>query len=560
MNRLIPVAFMSGALLLTGCNKKMNQFAADYFTTNPNPLEVVGTHVPATVTGNVPAKFFKKNAVVTVTPVLSYGGQTQNAPSVTYQGEKVRGNHSVVSYERGGVVTIPVNYVYEPAMQRSELYLDFNVQQGNKQYVLPRVKVADGIVATAALADAATLNPAASADAFQRIINEKYSADIHFLINQANLRKEELNSDEVLRLNRDLRAAAGDTTRVIEEINISSYASPDGGIDLNTRLAQNREKNTKGYMTAQLKKDKVTEFGELTAQFTAEDWEGFQKLVAASDIQDKELILSVLSMYKDPEQREREIRNLSSIFDQLADQILPQLRYSRITASVNVIGKSDAQLNEAFDKDPSTLNLEELLYTATLTDDLNRKKAIYNSAIRLFPKDYRAYNNLGNVLYRQGDYDGAMASFKKAARINPNAPEAAMNQGLVALVNNDLRAANTSFGSAAGLDDLGPALGVLYLKSGDVKGAVKAFGNDKSNNAALAQILAGDYAKAKGTLAAINAPDATTYYLMAVLGARTNNEQMVTSNLRQAVKLNPELARSAANDLEFARYNISRAI
>jgi len=560
MNRLIPVALASGALLLTGCNKKMNQFAADYFTTNPNPLEVVGTHVPATVTGNVPAKFFKKNAVVTVTPVLAYGSQTQNAPSVTFQGEKVRGNHSVISYDRGGVVTIPVNYVYEPAMQRSELYLDFNVQQGGKQYVLPRVKVANGIIATAAMADAATLNPAASADAFQRIINEKYSADIHFLINQANLRKEELNSDEVLRLNRDLRAAAGDSTRVIEEINISSYASPDGGIDLNTRLAENREKNTKGYMTDQLKKDKVTEFGELTAQFTAEDWEGFQKLVAASDIQDKELILSVLSMYKDPEQREREIRNLSSVFDQLADQILPQLRYSRITASVNVIGKSDAQLNEAFDKDPSTLNLEELLYTATLTDDLNRQKAIYNSAIRLFPKDYRAYNNLGNVLYRQGDYDGAMASFKKAARINPNAPEAAMNQGLVALVNDDLRAAKTSFGGAAGLDDLGPALGVLYLKSGDVKGAVKAFGNDKSNNAALAQILAGDYAKAKGTLAAINAPDATTYYLMAILGARTNNEQMVTSNLRQAVKLNPELGRSAANDLEFSRFNISRAL
>ncbi|MDE6418015.1 MAG: tetratricopeptide repeat protein [Duncaniella sp.] len=560
MNRLIPVALMGGALLLTGCNKKMNQFAADYFSTNPNPLEVVGTHVPAVVTGNVPAKFFKKNAVVTVTPVLAYGSQSQMAPSVTFQGEKVRGNNTVVSYERGGVVTIPVNYLYEPAMQRSELYLDFNVQQGNKQYVLPRVKVANGIVATAAMADAATLNPAASADAFQRIINEKYSADIPFLINQANLRKSELDSDEMLRLNRDIRTAAGDTTRVIEEINISSYASPDGGLDLNTRLAENREKNTKGYMTDQLKKDKVTEFGELTAQFTAEDWEGFQKLVAASNIQDKEIILSVLSMYKDPEEREREIRNLSSVFDELADQILPQLRYSRITASVNVIGKSDAQLNEAFDKDPSTLTVEELLYTATLTDDLNRKKAIYNAVTRLYPNDYRAYNNLGDVLYRQGDYDAAMASFKKAARINPNAPETQMNQGLVALVNDDFSAANTAFGAAAGLEDLGPALGVLYLKSGDVKGAVKAFGNDKSNNAALAQSLSGDYAKAKSTLAAINAPDATTYYLMAILGARTNNEQMVTSNLRQAVKLNPEYGRTAANDLEFARYNISRAL
>ncbi len=265
-------------------------------------------------------------------------------------------------------------------------------------------------------------------------------------------------------------------------------------------------------------------------------------------------------MYKDPEIREREIRNLSSVFDQLADEILPQLRYSRITASINVIGKSDAELNQAFDTDPSTLTVDELLYTATLTPDLNRKKAIYTATSRLYPNDYRAFNNIGMVEYEQGDYDAAMANFKKAARINASAPEAQMNQGLVALVNDDVRAANTSFGKAAGLDDLGPALGLMYLKLGDVKAANKAFGDDKSNNAALAQILDKDYNKAKSTLAAISDPDATTYYLMAILGARTGNEQMVTSNLRQAVKLDPKMASQAANDLEFARFNISQAI
>ncbi len=551
---------IGSTLLLTGCGKKMNQFAADYFTTNPNPLEVVGTHVPATVTGHIPAKFFQKNATVTVTPVLAYNGQRQEASAMTFQGEKVRGNNPVISYDNGGTVTIPVNYVYEPSMQRSELYLDFSVDQKGKKYVLPSVKVANGVVATAALADAATVDPALAQDKFQRIINEKYSADIRFLINQANLRKSELNSDEVLRLNRDLRAAAGDDRRQIEEINISSYASPDGSLDFNTKLAENRETVTKKYMTDQLKKDKVTEFGELTAQFTPEDWEGFQKLVAASNIQDKDLILSVLSMYKDPEIREREIRNLSSVFDQLADEILPQLRYSRITASINVIGKSDAELNQAFDTDPSTLTVDELLYTATLSPDLNRKKAIYTATSRLYPNDYRAFNNIGMVEYEQGDYDAAMANFKKAARINASAPEAQMNQGLVALVNDDVRAANTSFGKAAGLDDLGPALGLMYLKLGDVKAANKAFGDDKSNNAALAQILDKDYNKAKSTLAAISDPDATTYYLMAILGARTGNEQMVTSNLRQAVKLDPKMASQAANDLEFARFNISQAI
>ena len=553
MNKLSGFALLVGsAMAFTGCSKKMNQFAADYFTTNPNPLEVVGTHVPATVTGHIPAKFFVKNATVSVTPVLVYGATEEKAAPMTFQGEKVRGNNPVISYDNGGTVTIPVNYLYQPDMQKSELYLNFEVQQKGKQYVLPRVKVANGVVATAALANAGTLTPATANDKFQRIINEKYSADIHFLINQANLRKSELNSD--------LRAASGDTTRVIEEINIQSYASPEGGIDFNTRLAQNRETNTSDYLNKQLKKDNITEFGELTANFTPEDWEGFQKLVAASNIQDKDLILSVLSMYKDPEQREREIRNLSSVFDQLAEEILPQLRYSRITASVNVIGKSDEQLNKAFNTDPSTLTVDELLYTATLTDDLKRKGAIYTTATRLFPNDYRGFNNLGKVQYQQGDYDAAMASFKKAARINANAPESQMNQGLVALVNDDYRAANTAFGKAAGLNELSPALGLLYLKQGDVKAAVKAFGIDKSNNAALAQILNKDYNAAKGTLAAIANPDATTYYLMAVLGARTGNEQMVTSNLRQAVKLDRKYATQAANDLEFARYNISKAL
>ena len=179
---------------------------------------------------------------------------------------------------------------------------------------------------------------------------------------------------------------------------------------------------------------------------------------------------------------------------------------------------------------------------------------------RIYPDDYRGYNNLGMVQYQQKDYDAAMASFKRASRLNPNAPESQMNQGLIALINDDFRAANASFGQAAGIDELGEALGVLYLRQGDAQAAVKAFGNDKSNNAALAQILTKDYAKAKTTLAAISDPDATTFYLMAVLGARTGNSTMVNSNLRQAIKLDPAKAREAASDLEFASYNISSVL
>lgn len=551
---------MAGVVLLSSCNGKMNPFKADYFSTNPNPLEVVGEQVPATVSGNVPSKFFKKNAAVTITPVLVYAGQESMGAPVTYQGEKVRGNDPVVSYENGGQLTVPVSYAYQPDMLKSELYLAFNVKQGNKQYVLPRVKVADGVIATATMADAATVNPALAADKFQRIINEKYSADIRFLINQANLRQSELKSQAVADFNKNLNAANADSSRVIEEINISSYASPEGSLDLNTRLAENREKNTSAYLQNQLKKDKITEFGELTAQFTPEDWEGFQKLVGQSNIQDKDLILSVLSMYKDPEQREKEIRNFASVFEVLADEILPQLRYSRITASVNVIGKSDEEIARLAENNPSALTVDELLYAATLTNDNNRKKAIYQDVTRLYPNDYRGYNNLGMTQYINKDYEAALASFNQAAKRAPESSEVNMNRGLVSLLNKDYRAAANSLGSVAGLPEAGEAMGVYYLQQGDYPAAVKAFGSAKTNNAALAQILTKDYSTANRTLEAVANPDATTYYLNAVLGARTNNADKVMTNLRKAIKLDDSLANKALNDLEFAKFNLGSAI
>ena len=547
----------SGMILLTGCSKKLKGFEADYFTVNPNPLEVVGDRVPATVTARVPAKFFVKNAQVTVTPYLVFEGQEVASQPYSFQGEKVRGNNPVISYDNGGSVTIPVMYEYQPEMMKSQLELAFNVTQGKKQYVLPRVKVANGVVATAALADASTVTPALAPDKFQRIINEEYNADIHFLINQANIRDGQLKTAEMLTLNEKIKAASGDKQREIEEINISSYASPEGALDLNTRLAENREKNTSAYMKNQLKKDKITEFGELTANFTPEDWEGFQKLVSASNIQDKELILSVLSMYKDPEQREKEIRNLSSIFDQLAEQILPQLRKSRITASINVIGKSDDEIMQAFASNPSSLTADEILYAATLVEGNKDKMKIYNKAAELYPNDYRAYNDLGLTQYVAGDYDAAKANFAKATRMAPDAAEPQMNLGLISLLNKDYRQANQKFGAAAGLNELNDAMGTYYLMTGDANAAVKAFGNAKTNNAALAQILAKDYSKAKSTLAGINAPNAMTYYLTAILGARTNNDTMVNNNLRQAVKLDRSLAAKAAKDLEFQNFNLS---
>lgn len=555
-SKVCYVMAIGAALALSSCGKKLGQFSSDNFTVNPNPLEVVGQNVPAQITARVPAKFFLQNAQVTVTPYLVYNGTETASQSYAFQGEKVRGNAPVVSYEYGGTFNIPAKFEYKPEMSKSELELAFTVTQGNKQYVLPRVKVADGVIATAAMADAATVNPALATDAFQRIINEKYAADIMFLINQANIRAGELKTDAMLELQKEIREASAADNRVIEEINISSYASPDGGYDLNRRLAENREQNTDAYVRGQLKKDKITEFGELTSQFTAEDWAGFQELVSKSNIQDKELILSVLSMYKDPEEREREIRNLSNVFEQLADNILPQLRYSRITASVNVIGKSDEEIVALFNSNPAALNVDELLYAATLTDDNGRRMAIYTKATELFPEDYRTWNDLGLTQYVAGDYKNAAANFNKAARIAPANGEPQMNLGLIEMLNKNYAKANQLFGSAAGVNELGEALGVYYLKQGDNAAAARAFGDSKSNNAALAQILTKDYSKAKSTLAAINNPDARTFYLMAILGARTGNQQMLNTNLKQAVRLDSSLATQAAKDLEFADFSL----
>lgn len=561
MNRkLCLITALGVAVALSSCSKKLGQFSSDYFSVNPNPLEVVGEKVPATVTGRVPAKFFVKNAEVTVTPYLVFNGTEVASQPYRFQGEKVRGNSPVISYDNGGTVTIPVGYAYQPEMAQSELELAFTVNQGSKQYVLPRVKVADGVIATAALATAGSVDPAIAPDAFQRIINEKYAADIMFLINQANIRAAELKTDAMTELKNVLVDANADASRQIKEINVSSYASPDGSLDFNTKLAEKREANTTEYIGNQLKKDKISEFGDLTAQFTAEDWEGFKELVSKSNIQDKDLILSVLSMYKDPEQREREIRNLSNVFEQLADQILPQLRYSRITASIDVIGKSDAEIQQLYQSDPKALSVEELLYCATLTNDNDQRMRIYDTAARIYSKDYRAWNNLGATQYIAGDYSAAKANFQKALSLNSGSAEAKMNLGLISMIEKNYPKANEYFGSAAGAPDLNEALGVYYLKLGDNAAAVRAFGDSKSNNAALAQILTKDYSKAKSTLAGINTPDATTYYLMAVLGARTNNESMLNTNLRQSIRLDKDMAAKAASDLEFANFNLSKAL
>ncbi len=556
-NKVLYLALGVALMGTTSCSKKLGEFQSNYFNTTPTPLETVGQNVPATITGNIPAKFMVKNAKVTATPVLEYAGGSVQGTPVVLQGENVRANGQVVSYSNGGTVQIPFNTEYKPEMAESNLYLDFQVDQNGKLYGLPRVKVGDGVIATSTLASAATVTPALAKDKFQRVINEKYNADIRFLINQANIRKNQIAAADYVDLNKRLQEANAAANQEIAGVNINSYASPDGTLAFNTELAEKREKNTTKFMENQLKKDKITEFGELTSSFTPEDWEGFQELVSKSNIQDKDLILSVLKMYKDPEQREKEIRNLSSVFDELADQILPQLRYSRIQASINVIGKSDEEMIQLFNTDPSKLTEDEILYVATLTNDNTRKMEVYQKASQVYPNSYRAFNNLGLTKYEAGDYAVAKSAFEKAKKLDPSSKEVDMNLGLIQLLDGNYNKANELLGAAAGVPETSDALGVYYLTQGEVAKANTAFGNAKTNNAALAKILSKDYSAAQSVLSAVANPDATTYYLAAIVGARTNNESAVLSNLKKAISLDKNMLKQAQSDLEFAKFNLN---
>ena len=547
----LPLLMAMVVALFSSCSKKMGELSADYFTVTPQVLEAVGGKVPATINGKFPEKYFNKKAVVEVTPVLKWNGGEAKGQPATFQGEKVEGNDQTISYKMGGSYTMKTSFDYVPEMAKSELYLEFKATIGKKVVTIPAVKVADGVISTSELVNntLGNANPALGEDAFQRIIKEKHDANIMFLIQQANIRSSELKTAK--EFNKEVANVNEAANKKISNIEVSAYASPDGGVSLNTTLAENRESNTTKMLSKDLKKAKID--APIDAKYTAQDWEGFQELVYKSNIQDKELILRVLSMYQDPAQREQEIKNISSVYKTLADEILPQLRRSRLTLNYEIIGKSDEEIAKLASSNPSELNVEELLYAATLTNDPAKQEAIYTQATKQFPNDYRAFNNLGKLAYQAGNVDKAESYFKKAASVNAS-PEVNMNLGLISLIKGDKAAAETYFGKAAGTKELGESMGNLYIAQGQYERAVNSFGDSKTNSAALAQILAKDYNKAKNTLANVERPDAYTDYLMAVLGARTNNSSMVTSSLKSAVAKDPSLAKKAATDLEFAKY------
>ena len=549
---------LMAVVLFSSCGSKMKGLSSEYFTVTPQVLEVIGGEIPVTIDGKFPEKFFKKKAVLTVTPVLKWDGGELSAESMTFQGEKVQGNNRTISYKEGGNFTMKTKFDYAPEMAKSALYLAFTVSTGKKSYTLPEVKVADGCIATSELyrSTITKSNIAIGEDAFQRVIKQAKQANIMFLIQQTNLRNSELKTDEIGALKSSMKDVAKDTkNKVLDNVEVAAYASPDGGMLLNVDVAGGREKNTAKFVEEQMKKAELK--GYLDTDYTAEDWEGFQELVSKSNLPDKDLILRVLSMYKEPEEREAQIKNISSVYKDLADEILPQLRRARITLNYQLIGRSDEEIMEQLAKDPKELSLEEILYSSILTENVAEQEKIFKTATQLYPNDYRGYNNLAAIAYNKGDYKAAADYLAKAAKADPTASEVNVNLGYLSLLEGNVAAAEAYMAKGAGAKVGDEALGNLYIAQGQYSRAATLLGENATNSTALAQLLNKDYSLAKKTLAAIKEPDANTHYLTAVLGARTDNASLIYEGLKNAIKLDPSMAVKAVNDLEFAKYATS---
>ena len=554
-NNLILTLSVCSLALMTSCSK-LGKLTSDCFSVSPDPLETVGGKVPATVEGQFPEKFMNKKATVTVVPELRYaGGEVAKGQPMTFQGEKVMGNDKVISYRLGGRYTMKTSFDYVPAMQKSDMYLTFNARIGNSKVNVPAIKVATGVIATAELYRKAMLQGGAclALDSFQRVIDRKQEANVKFLINQANLRSNELKNNSVREFVSMLKRINSDREGLaIKNVEVKAYASPEGGFSFNDKLANKRQNVSEGYVKQQLKGTKLKT--DIDAHYTAQDWDGFMKLVQASKIQDKDVILRVLSMYKDPQEREKQIRNMSEGFRELADGILPELRRSRLIINYQTIGRSDDQIQQQYAADPTKLSLEELLYAASLINDKNAKKAIYKKTTELYDCDYRAYNNLAALALNDGDEQTAQSYLEKALQVNRKAPEAFANKAYIDLTHGRIADAERHLSDATEANGFNEVLGNLHIARGNYANASDELFNN-NNSAALAQLMNKNYVAAEQTLKAIQQPNGLTYYLFAVLNARQGKNDAAATYLKDALQKDPSLAEYAKNDLEFAKVN-----
>jgi len=556
-NKLVLMSVLAMGIVFSGCNplKKMKDKASDVkYTVNPPVLELVGNDVAISINGSYPAGYFNKNVVMTLTPTLQGGGNELAFDTYKVQGENVKENNRVIKVD-GGSFSYASKVAYKPDFQLSELMLRASAAKGAKSLDFDPYKLADGIITTCLLVEKngkATYMP----DKYVRIIPDSYEADIKYLIQQSDVRTTEAKKLEITEFTDAVKAAAENERINFTGTEFSAYASPDGPTELNEKLSNSREKTGLDFFTKNFNAAKVEDVMKsdlLKTVATPEDWDGFKKLMEESTIRDKELILRVLSMYSDPEVREREIKNISAAFEEIKETILPQLRRSKMLVNVEIVGLSDSEINAQFDSDPSKLKLEEILYAGTLTQDANRKLSIYQAAARYYPNDCRTKNNFGVALLNLGRTDEAKTALNEAKSIEDNAT-VKNNLAVVALREGNLAVAEELLNAAGATDDVKFNLGTIAIIQGKYNEAISHFGNQVEVNAALAKLLAKQNDAALSTLNSVKSDDALVYYLKAIVGARTQNSDLLMNNLRTACSKSNELKANAQKDAEFGKY------
>jgi Flp pilus assembly protein TadD len=553
----ILVSALVVGIVFSGCNplKKMKDNASDVkYTVNPPVLELVGDQVNVSINGSYPAGYFNKNVVATLTPVLKSGSNELAFDAYKVQGEAVKENNRVIKSD-GGTFNYASKVTYKPDFQLSELMLNVAASKGNKSLDFEPYKLADGIITTCLLVEK-TGKAMFAADKYVRITPDSYEADIKYLIQQSDVRSTETKKPEILAFTEAVKAAAANERINFTGTQLSAYASPDGPTALNEKLSDSRGKTGTDFFTKNFKAADVEEVMKselLKTVVTAEDWEGFRQLMEASNIADKQLVLRVISMYSDPEVRDREIHNLAAAFEEIKVQILPQLRRSKMTVNVELVGLSDQEINAQFDSDPSKLKLEEILYAGTLTQDPNRKVAIYQAAARNYPSDFRTKNNLGAALLNVGRTGEAKTALNEAKAIQDN-EIVKNNLAVVELREGNLSAAENLLTAAGSSDEVKYNLGTIKIIQGQYNDALSYFGNQVEVNAALAKLLAKQNDAALSTLNSVRSEDALVYYLKAIVGARTGNNDLLMNNLRTACSKSAELKANAKKDVEFGKY------
>jgi tetratricopeptide (TPR) repeat protein len=550
---------LSLALAISSCaglKKMQDQANTVKYEATPKVLEMNNGEVAVSITGNYPPKYFNKNAVVTITPVLNYEGGQLDLKPITLQGEAVKANDKAINYAQGGSFNYSDKFAYKDEMMQSQLELKVSAVLKKKTLDIGAVKVADGIIVTPKLV---MIDPKSIAlgDKFQRTSTEDKTATIQYIINRSDIRPAELKKEDIQKMKDFVKSVAGNPKYNLKGIEIASAASPDGPVKLNTNLASERENSAVKLMKDELKKDKIEQAKKdsfFTFLKTPEDWEGFKEAMEKSDIKDKELVLRVLSMYSDPEVREKEIRNIAQAFEEIKETILPPLRKSKYIVKAETIGYSDEELLKLGDTNPDTLNLEELLYTANLVQDMNKKEALYKKAAGKFPNDVRTNNNLGYVEIQLGKLDEAKTALEAAKAVENN-DAVKNNLGVVSILKGDMTAAEELLSSAMGAGEA-PSynLGILNIIKGKYDQAITYFGNACEFNAALAKVLNKNYEAAISTITCSKSEEANAYYLRAVIGARTDNGDMVFNNLRTAVGKDAKLKAYAKKDAEFLKY------